>query len=166
MAAPKCVGSLRQFQEVCRRHDRVWILLNREKFRSRGKNLRWEYPGARFELFVREELRTAASHLSLVGLPVGRPSRPADAVPRRECVSRIRAASRPARPAQIASTPRKNAKPRVTNARRPGHCALPNSILLSAALPAATGRELQSRVQVSTPDQHESRGAHERHRFY
>lgn len=34
--------------------DRVWVLLNREKFRTRGKNMRWEYPGARFESFVRK----------------------------------------------------------------------------------------------------------------
>ena len=33
---------------------RIWILLNREKFRTRGKNMRWEYPGARFEMFVRK----------------------------------------------------------------------------------------------------------------
>ena len=34
--------------------DRIWVLLNREKFRSRGKNMRWEYPGARFEMFIRK----------------------------------------------------------------------------------------------------------------
>ena len=34
--------------------ERIWLLLNREKFRTRGKNMRWEYPGARFEMFVRK----------------------------------------------------------------------------------------------------------------
>jgi 4-amino-4-deoxy-L-arabinose transferase-like glycosyltransferase len=34
--------------------ERVWVVLNREKFRTRGKNMRWEYPGARFELFIRK----------------------------------------------------------------------------------------------------------------
>jgi len=34
--------------------ERIWVLLNREKFRSRGKNMRWEYPGARFEMFIRK----------------------------------------------------------------------------------------------------------------
>ena len=34
--------------------QRIWLLLNREKFRTRGKNMRWEYPGARFEMFVRK----------------------------------------------------------------------------------------------------------------
>ncbi|WP_372894407.1 glycosyltransferase family 39 protein [Stieleria sp.] len=33
---------------------RIWVLLNREKFRTRGKNMRWEYPGARFETFLRQ----------------------------------------------------------------------------------------------------------------
>ena len=34
--------------------ERIWLLLNRERFRTRGKNMRWEYPGARFEMFVRK----------------------------------------------------------------------------------------------------------------
>ena len=34
--------------------ERIWILLNRENFRSRGKNMRREYPEARFEMFVRK----------------------------------------------------------------------------------------------------------------
>ncbi len=41
---------LRKFSEG----ERVWVLLNREKFRTRGKNMRWEYPGARFEQFIRQ----------------------------------------------------------------------------------------------------------------
>ncbi|MGJ8726057.1 MAG: ArnT family glycosyltransferase [Roseibacillus sp.] len=41
-------------QEVFAQDERVWILLNREKFRSRKRNLRWEYPSAREELYIRE----------------------------------------------------------------------------------------------------------------
>ena len=48
------VGRLDRMMAACRSNDRVWILLNREKFRTRGKNMRWEYPGARFETFVRK----------------------------------------------------------------------------------------------------------------
>ena len=33
---------------------RSWVIVNREKFRSRKKNIRWEYPSAREELFLRE----------------------------------------------------------------------------------------------------------------
>ena len=48
------VSSVDQLIEKISRGKRVWILLNREKFRSRGKNMRWEYPGARFETFIRK----------------------------------------------------------------------------------------------------------------
>ncbi len=41
---------IREFSEG----NRIWVLLNREKFRTRGKNMRWEYPGARFETFIRK----------------------------------------------------------------------------------------------------------------
>ncbi len=34
-------------------YDRIWFCLNREKFRSRNRNIRWEYPSARAELFLR-----------------------------------------------------------------------------------------------------------------
>ena len=34
--------------------ERLWVVVNREKFRTRGKNLRWEYPAARIELFLRK----------------------------------------------------------------------------------------------------------------
>ena len=58
------VNHLGRLQEVFTRGDRIWILLNREKFRSRGKNLRWEYPGAREELFVRRNCELVfRSHL-------------------------------------------------------------------------------------------------------
>lgn len=48
------ISSLDQMIEVFGRGERVWIALNREKFRTRGKNMRWEYPGARFEKFIRK----------------------------------------------------------------------------------------------------------------
>lgn len=47
------VGSVTELKAEMAKRDRIWILLNREKFRSRGKNLRWEYPTARAELFIR-----------------------------------------------------------------------------------------------------------------
>ncbi len=52
----RSVSSLRQLMDVCRDNDRVWVVVNREKFRSRGKNIRWEYPSARVELFLRQNL--------------------------------------------------------------------------------------------------------------
>ena len=48
------ISNLDDLIHVFSKGDRVWLVLNREKFRTRGKNLRWEYPGARFELFIRK----------------------------------------------------------------------------------------------------------------
>lgn len=48
------VNRLADLQEIFSNEQRVWIIINREKFRSRKKNIRWEYPGAREELFIRE----------------------------------------------------------------------------------------------------------------
>jgi len=47
------ISSVEDLQTAFARHDRLWIAINREKFRTRGKNLRWEYPGARAEHFLR-----------------------------------------------------------------------------------------------------------------
>ena len=53
------IGSIDDLMEACRRHERLWVVVNREKFRTRGKNLRWEYPGARLELFLRANFQVA-----------------------------------------------------------------------------------------------------------
>ena len=52
--AGEVISSLDQLIGVFAKGERVWIALNREKFRTRGKNMRWEYPGARFETFIRK----------------------------------------------------------------------------------------------------------------
>jgi hypothetical protein len=48
------VNRMAQLQKIFATNERVWVIVNREKFRSRKKNIRWEYPGAREELFLRE----------------------------------------------------------------------------------------------------------------
>jgi hypothetical protein len=48
------VNRLAQLQDIFTKTDRVWVIVNREKFRSRKRNIRWEYPGAREELFLRK----------------------------------------------------------------------------------------------------------------
>ena len=50
----EAVSSLHQLMDVCKEQSRIWIVVNREKLRTRGKNIRWEYPGARVELFLRQ----------------------------------------------------------------------------------------------------------------
>ncbi|WP_411844702.1 glycosyltransferase family 39 protein [Roseibacillus persicicus] len=75
-ADAEVVNNLAKLQNVFSSGNRVWILLNREKFRSRGKNLRWEYPGAREELFIRKNCqlvyRSHLWHLYLWDPAVGR----------------------------------------------------------------------------------------------
>jgi hypothetical protein len=50
----RVVNRLADLQRIFVEDERVWIIINREKFRSRKKNIRWEYPGAREELFIRQ----------------------------------------------------------------------------------------------------------------
>jgi hypothetical protein len=52
----EAVGSLDQIRELCRRGRRVWVVVNREKFLSRGHDINWDYPGARVELFLRKNM--------------------------------------------------------------------------------------------------------------
>ncbi len=55
----RVIGNLQKLTKVFEKHDRVWIAVNREKLRNRGKNIRWEYPGARVDLFLRENCELA-----------------------------------------------------------------------------------------------------------
>lgn len=48
------IKNLGELQAQLAKPGRIWIAVNREKWRGRAKNLRWEYPGARAELFLRE----------------------------------------------------------------------------------------------------------------
>jgi len=58
-AGGEVIGSIDDLMEACRKHERLWVVVNREKFRNRGKNLRWEYPGARLELYLRKNFQVA-----------------------------------------------------------------------------------------------------------
>jgi len=53
------VNRLARLQEIVAKEDRLWVVVNREKFRSRKRNIRWEYPGARVELFLRKNCELA-----------------------------------------------------------------------------------------------------------
>lgn len=48
------LGRIGTMQRAMAQHDRIWILINREKIKNVSRNLRWEYPGARFDFFVRQ----------------------------------------------------------------------------------------------------------------
>jgi hypothetical protein len=51
------LGSIDDLMEACRRHERLWVVVNREKLRNRGNDIQWEYPGARLELYLRKNLQ-------------------------------------------------------------------------------------------------------------
>ena len=53
-AQAKVVNTVENLIRIFAKHDRIWIAINHERFRSRGTNLRWEYPGARAHLFLRK----------------------------------------------------------------------------------------------------------------
>ena len=55
----RVINRLAQFQDLFAREERIWIVINREKLRSRTRNLRWEYPGAREEYFLRRNCQLA-----------------------------------------------------------------------------------------------------------
>ena len=65
-SAMEVVGSLGQLIDVCKRSPRVWIILNREKFRSKGQEVLWGTPGSRVELFLAKNLEVKYSSLSWV----------------------------------------------------------------------------------------------------
>ena len=52
-AGAPVLSTLDDVMALMERDARVWFAISREKLRSRGRNLRWEYPGARMELFLR-----------------------------------------------------------------------------------------------------------------
>jgi hypothetical protein len=50
------VTSVEELEDVVSRTDRMWIVWNREKSMSRGVDVPWRVPGARVELFLRQNM--------------------------------------------------------------------------------------------------------------
>ena len=56
-AGAEVIQKLGEFQDACARHQRLWIVLNRDiRFRSPGEKIAWQDPGGRFDLFIRTNL--------------------------------------------------------------------------------------------------------------
>jgi hypothetical protein len=56
-AGAEVISKLDQLQDACARHERIWVVLNRDiRFRSPGERIAWQDPGGRFDLFVRTNL--------------------------------------------------------------------------------------------------------------
>jgi 4-amino-4-deoxy-L-arabinose transferase-like glycosyltransferase len=53
-AGAEVIATLEQLEEAIARHNRLWIIINRWKFRSQGQEIMWPYPAARIESFLRE----------------------------------------------------------------------------------------------------------------
>jgi 4-amino-4-deoxy-L-arabinose transferase-like glycosyltransferase len=48
------ISTLEQLEDAITRHDRLWMVVDRMRFRSRGQDILWGYPAARIEAFLRE----------------------------------------------------------------------------------------------------------------
>jgi hypothetical protein len=48
------IGKTSELQRAFAENNRLWIVVDREKMRSRGTDLAWEYPGTRAELYLRK----------------------------------------------------------------------------------------------------------------
>ncbi len=53
------LSNIASLQWAIANYDRIWFCVNREKFRSCDRNLKWEYPSARAELFLRQNCELA-----------------------------------------------------------------------------------------------------------
>jgi Dolichyl-phosphate-mannose-protein mannosyltransferase len=53
----KAVTSLEQLQDICAKHSRLWVAIDREKIRTYGEKIMWQYPAARVELFLRKNFQ-------------------------------------------------------------------------------------------------------------
>lgn len=56
-AGAEAIRNLDMLQDKCVEHQRLWVLVNREDIlRSPGKDIRWNLPGGRTDLFLRRNL--------------------------------------------------------------------------------------------------------------
>jgi len=53
-ASAQVISTLEQLEDALARNDRLWMVVNRMKFRSGGQAILWGYPAARIEAFLRE----------------------------------------------------------------------------------------------------------------
>ena len=53
------IGNLDELQQAVAQHDRLWIVCSREQMHARGEVIFWQFPGARIQLFLRNNCRLA-----------------------------------------------------------------------------------------------------------
>ena len=52
-AAAEVVGNLSELQQIFAKNQRLWIVFDRDQMHARGNDIRWEYPGGRILLYLR-----------------------------------------------------------------------------------------------------------------
>ncbi len=58
-SASDVIGNLDELQEAIAKNDRLWIVCSREQMHARGETILWQYPGARIQLYLRNNCRLA-----------------------------------------------------------------------------------------------------------
>jgi hypothetical protein len=58
-SASDVIGNLDELQQAIAKNDRLWIVCSREQMHARGQNILWQYPGARVQLYLRNNCRLA-----------------------------------------------------------------------------------------------------------
>jgi hypothetical protein len=51
------IGALGELQQAFAKNERLWIVFNREQAGARGCEIPWQYPAARFQLYLRHNAR-------------------------------------------------------------------------------------------------------------
>ena len=55
--AAEVVGNLDELQRAFSQHERLWVVFDRDQMHSRSKDVLWEYPAGRIQLFLRNNAR-------------------------------------------------------------------------------------------------------------
>jgi hypothetical protein len=55
--ASEVIGNLDELQQAFAKNDRLWIVFAHEQMHARGEKILWQYPGARVQLYLRNNAR-------------------------------------------------------------------------------------------------------------
>ena len=55
--ASEVIGNLDELQQAFADNDRLWLVCSREQMHARGEAILWRYPGARVQLYLRNNSR-------------------------------------------------------------------------------------------------------------
>ena len=58
-AAAEVIGNVNELQRAIAKNERLWIVIDRYEMHSIGKDILWQYPAARDQLYLRTNCRLA-----------------------------------------------------------------------------------------------------------